>query len=162
MYGVLINDYEINKQFAHCRTTEYHIAVDCCKKAAERFVVGKEGKRYMDGKIYFNKAEVKKRGYFLTIKENTFSVKINVYYKEPNGAIYSGDVRKIKQFYTAFIGLEVKIVEDPENVFDKCLRELVITVESNTKIKEMDKQIQDISDEIDDMNEFYDDSIIEN
>ena len=152
MYAILVNDFVNNKQQTLLRTDEYNMAVDRCKSAAEHFLALKEGSRYMGGKIYFNKNEVKKRGHFLTYKDNGFFIKITVYYKEPNGAIYSGEVKKIKEFYTAFTSPNVKVVENPRNIYDRCLEKVRNYVRTKN---EGDAVIEKINNEIDDMDNYY-------
>lgn len=127
MYLVLINDYENGKQFEYNRYAEYAHAIEDCIHAAKKFVIDKEGKRYLDTKIFFEPSEVKKRGYFLSKKTFKFGVKITIYYKEPNGVIYSGNVTKIRQYYTAEIKHDGKLKNNYEHIFNNCLKELLKT-----------------------------------
>lgn len=148
MYAILINNYEKGEQYEYSRHTQYSSAEEDCVFAAKRFVLDKEGKRYLDTKVFFDKNEVKKKGYFLTRKELPFGVRITIFYKEPNGIVITGAIRKIRQYYTAFIKTKAVPREDNRTYHEKCLAQMLEYHMDRKLNEELEISIKECDDEI--------------
>lgn len=114
MYSILIKDYE-NKQSRFTNpVAHYSTAMDACEDLAFKFIWNREGERYFKSfppsAFPSKQKNAIKKGYALIRKEDSIGLKLTVYYKEPNGFILSGELKKIIQFQTIQTG--AKMPED--------------------------------------------------
>lgn len=103
MYKIICIDYENEKIKDLCNIAYIDRAKDLCSCLALNYVLSKEGLNYLQKKIT-DKYKVKK-GYFMITKEKPFYMKISIYNKELNGYLYSGELKKIRQYITVSVNL---------------------------------------------------------
>ena len=98
MYKVIITNYVNKTQKEFCQIAYLDRATEVCEIEALKFVVGKEGEKYLRKPL-----RVKgylPAGYSVVKSGNDFIGKYTVYHKEKNGYLLSGAVKKIMVFET--------------------------------------------------------------
>jgi hypothetical protein len=99
MYKIIVTDFQNNLQIPDKNNYIYLTeAREACRIAAIDYILKFQGSSYLK-KIFWDKNYIKK-GYALTLKETPIYTKINVYFKEPNGLLYSGNLKKIRSYIT--------------------------------------------------------------
>lgn len=89
---ILIDDYREQKQKI-CEAPGYFLeAKELCEEMALNFIIQQEGLKYLTAK------KPVKKGYFMVKEETAFSFKVVVFYKNPNGYIYSGETERIAEY----------------------------------------------------------------
>jgi len=92
-----VNDY-LNKTQKQIHATVYRDqAEQICEYEALKFVISKEGDKYMANTPMRCRNSIRK-GYNL-VKSNSPFCKYTVWQKEPNGFVFTGETRKIYSYY---------------------------------------------------------------
>lgn len=100
MYGILINDFVNKKQTLVDSVVYYSRAIDVVEQMACEYVAEKEGEKYFKSKPYKKSKFDIKKGYAMVRKDTSFSTKITIFNKDPNGYFLSGELKKVIQFST--------------------------------------------------------------
>lgn len=147
MYKIITNDFDRNIQ-SPLDTTYLYLteAREGCIYQATEYILKFEGSRYLN-KLFWDKDYIRK-GYAMVKKDTALSTKITIYYKEPNGILYSGKLRKVISFETVKVEKDIlHLFEDNPTTdfeynveFAKVIKELkekkapVDPIESNVKL----------------------------
>lgn len=100
MYRIIINDYEKVLQLPANGDYFYLTdARDACIYLATEYILKFEGARYLN-RLFYSPAEIRRRGYYLVKEDTALMTRVTVYYKEPNGLIYSGELRAVREYIT--------------------------------------------------------------
>lgn len=97
MYFIVYTDLDKKDQRIIDRYPYLLEANEACLIHAEKFVISKEGVRYLTKPIWL-KSEIIKHGHYITESKANFHKKYNIFKKERNGIIYSGELKKIGYF----------------------------------------------------------------
>ena len=131
MFRILINDFENGKQYLSAPVAHYSSAIDACESLAFDYILAREGERYFTASPnpWRYKAYIKK-GHGIVRKQSAVSTKLTIFRKEPNGFIYSGELKKIIQFQTVKIKTKrpeprrSEMLEEMRDLFDYSIAEI--------------------------------------
>lgn len=110
MYVIIFTDLEKQEQKKIDSAPYQMEANELCLIYAERYVVAKEGIKYMI-KPLWKKSEIIKHGYYITQGKADFNKKYCIFKKEKNGFLYTGELKKVgyfQVFKTSYESLEAK------------------------------------------------------
>lgn len=99
MYKILVNDFVEKKQTEQFHNLRFLDAKEICQELVVEFVTKLEGIRYLKKPVFYKKNALPK-GYSIVDKSRDFYCKYTVFYKEPDGIVFSGNVKKIMSFMT--------------------------------------------------------------
>lgn len=135
MYHVILNDYQKNTQSVLFKCSDYFTSCEFAKNFSEDFVLSNEGAKYNYNKYISAKRRAKNlpNGYSIS-KSAGYFPKYTISFKEPNGYLYYGELKKI---FTVFI-VKIPIVHLPRDKskmdvhvkaqYNECVRELKMNI----------------------------------
>ena len=98
MYKILSTNHQTKTQTELYKICYLDRAIELCEIEAINFVVAKEGEKYLK-RAFYRKANLPE-GYSIVKNNNDFMGKYTVYFREKNGYLLRGEVKKIMTFIT--------------------------------------------------------------
>lgn len=115
MFSIVVHDLLKKRKFTVAPIAHYSKCLSTMEELAENFIYSVEGEKYFKGPLYRKTIDIKK-GHGLVRHEYGIYSTIDVYRREPNGIIYSGEIIKIIEF--SIIPMPPAVHEPRESLMD--------------------------------------------